>query len=58
MTPISNTGLCVDWITKYIYYVDDDTNTVNVLNNNGSEKATLVSFGDSPRSIKVDPVNG
>ncbi|KAL5252043.1 hypothetical protein ACHWQZ_G015002 [Mnemiopsis leidyi] len=51
-------GVSIDWVTKYIYFVDDLSNSLRVLSNDGTDMAVLATFGESPRSVKVDPING
>ena len=48
-------GLTLDWVTKRLYWVDDEKNTVEVVNTNGSDHRVLKDDLDRPRDIVVDP---
>ena len=48
-------GLALDWVTKRLYWVDDMSNTVEVVNTDGSDRRVLKDGLDRPRDIVVDP---
>ena len=48
-------GLALDWVTKRLYWVDDMSNTVEVVNTDGSDRRVLRDGLDRPRDIVVDP---
>ena len=48
-------GLALDWLAKRLYWVDDMSNTVEVVNTDGSDRRVLKDGLDRPRDIVVDP---
>ena len=48
-------GLALDWLAKRLYWVDDMSNTVEVVNTDGSDRRVLKDGLDRPRGIVVDP---
>ena len=48
-------GLALDWLAKRLYWVDDMTNTVEVVKTDGSDRRVLKDGLDRPRDIVVDP---
>ena len=48
-------GLALDWLAKRLYWVDDRSNTVEVVNTDGSDRRVLKDGLDRPRDIVVDP---
>ena len=48
-------GLTLDWVTKRLYWVDDGSKSVEVVNTNGSDRKVLKEALDRPKDIVVDP---
>lgn len=56
---VSPDGLACDWVTKKLYWVDSETNRIEVCNLNGSIRKVVVWQDlDQPRSLALDPRNG
>ena len=52
-------GLCVDWIHNYLFWTDDEKNTVERYDLTSNIRTTLVNTNlDTPRGIVVDPSDG
>ena len=52
-------GLAVDWISRKIYWTDDNLRKIEVMDvNGGNRKVIMQSSVDRPRSIAVDPTTG
>ena len=52
---ISPEGLTLDWVTKRLYWVDDERNTLEVVNTDGSDHRVLKEALYRPKDIVVDP---
>lgn len=48
-------GLAIDWLTKRIYLIEAEKNTIVTANLDGSGQVTIVSTGAHPFDIVVDP---
>ena len=52
-------GLSVDWVSKHVYWTDQDRRTVEISDYNGRNRRILISSGlRRPRGVLVDPING
>ncbi|XP_065578254.1 prolow-density lipoprotein receptor-related protein 1-like isoform X3 [Artemia franciscana] len=52
-------ALSVDWIGKYVYYIDAGMDEIGVVDFDGNLKRTIVNVGlDQPHDIVVDPQSG
>ncbi|XP_039253082.2 low-density lipoprotein receptor-related protein 6-like isoform X1 [Styela clava] len=52
-------GLACDWISKKLYWTDDETDRIEVNDINGKIRKVLVwDQLDQPRAIAVDPIKG
>ena len=52
-------GMAVDWVAHNIYWVDSDTNRIEVARLDGSSRRVLVWQNLShPRALALDPPNG
>lgn len=56
---VSPDGLTCDWIAEKLYWVDSETNRLEVSNLNGSFRSVLFwEELDQPRAIALDPLKG
>lgn len=56
---VSPDGLTCDWIAEKLYWVDSETNRLDVSNLNGSFRSVLFwEELDQPRAIALDPLKG
>lgn len=56
---ISPDGLACDWITKKVYWVDSDTNRIEVSHYDGTDRMVLFWTDlDQPRAIVLVPSEG
>ena len=56
---LSPEGLAYDWITKKIYWTDSETNLIEVIQVDGSNRKVLYWTDlDQPRAVVVDPIRG
>ena len=52
-------GMAVDWVTKKLYFTNEEANHVSVSRYDGKYRRVLVSHGlDRPRGIAVLPSRG
>lgn len=56
---VSPDGLACDWLAKKLYWVDSETNRIEVSNTDGNYRKVLYWDDlDQPRAIALDPLNG
>ncbi|XP_014246217.1 very low-density lipoprotein receptor-like [Cimex lectularius] len=52
-------GIAIDWIYKHIYWTDNEKNTVELANYDGSMRKTIIKDDlDEPRALAVHPNEG
>lgn len=56
---VSPDGIACDWIAEKLYWVDSETNRLEVSNLNGGFRSVLFwEELDQPRAIALDPLKG